>query len=125
MIFGFIFKGFLASKCNIDHYIWQKSFCELVLSEPQFLCAQPVFCKDSPGTCHHQLTFKNMKHNKTYAKNRQENQVLNMNFSFHFGSQKFFQKVVPHDLFSTFSPRHVQDASRHVQDASKMPPRRL
>ena len=74
-IFGFIFKGFLASKCNIDYYIWQKSFCELVLGEPQFLFDQPVFCKDFPGTCLHQLTFKNMKNHKKYIKKHQEKQV--------------------------------------------------
>ena len=50
--------------------------------------------------------------------------IFNANFNdfcLHFGSQKSFQKVVPLDLFSTFSPRHVQDAPRRLQDTSKMP----
>ena len=61
--------------------------------------------------------------------------IFNANFNdfcFHFGSQNPSKKQVPLNLFSTFSPRHVQDAPRRLQDTSKMPlrpskkpPRRL
>ena len=50
------------------------------------------------------------------------NFFLNRNsndFCFHFGFQNPSQKVMPLDLFSIFSPRHVQDAPRRVQDALK------
>ena len=53
-------------------------------------------------------------------------------FCLHFGSQNPSKKSSPLSLFSTFSPRHVQDAPRRLQDTSKMPlrpskkpPRRL
>ena len=61
--------------------------------------------------------------------------IFNANFNdfcLHFGFQKPSKKPIPLDIFSTFSPRHVQDAPRRLQDTSKMPlrpskkpPRRL
>ena len=61
--------------------------------------------------------------------------IFNANFNdfcLHFGSQNPSKKSSPLSLFSTFSPRHVQDAPRRFQDTSKMPlrpskkpPRRL
>ena len=61
--------------------------------------------------------------------------IFNANFNdfcLHFGSQNPSKKQSPLDLFSTFSPRRVQDAPRRLQDTSKMPlrpskkpPRRL
>ena len=37
-----------------------------VPGESQLLCALPVFCKDSPGTCHQQLAFKYVKNCEKY-----------------------------------------------------------
>ena len=61
--------------------------------------------------------------------------IFNANFNdfcLHFGSQNLSKKLSPLNVFSTFSPRHVQDAPRRLQDTSKMPlrpskkpPRRL
>ena len=52
--------------------------------------------------------------------------IFNANFNdfcFHFGSQNPSKKLTPLNLFSTFFPKHVQDAPktppRHLQDASK------
>ena len=50
--------------------------------------------------------------------------IFNANFNdfcLHFGSQNPSKKQVPLDIFSTFSPRHVQDAPRRLQDTSKTP----
>ena len=54
--------------------------------------------------------------------------IFNANFNdfcLHFRSQNPSKKVIALNLFSTFSPRHVQDAPKTPQDASKTPPRRL
>ena len=54
------------------------------------------------------------------------NCIFNSNFNdccLHFGSQNLSKKSTPLNLFSTFSPRHVQDAPRRLQDTSKTPPR--
>ena len=54
--------------------------------------------------------------------------IFNANFNdfcLHFGSQNPSKKRVPLDIFSTFSPRRVQDAPKTPQDASKTPPRSL
>ena len=66
---------------------------------------------------------------------RKASYILNVNFNdfcLHFGSQNPSKKQSPLDIFSTFSPRHVQDAPKTPQDASKTPlrlskkpPRRL
>ena len=50
--------------------------------------------------------------------------IFNANFNdfcLHFGSQNPSQKWGALHIFSTFSPRHVQDAPRRFQDTSKMP----
>ena len=50
--------------------------------------------------------------------------IFNANFNdfcLHVGSQNPSKKLSPLNLFSTFSPRHVQDAPRRLQDTSKLP----
>ena len=79
---------------------------------------------------------KTWKITKNMFKNASKSKLhFNANFNdfcLHFGSQNPSKKVIPLNLFSTFSPRHVQDAPRRLQDTSKMPlrpskkpPRRL
>ena len=48
--------------------------------------------------------------------------IFNANFNdfcLHFGSRNPSKKRVPLNIFSTFSPRRVQDAPRRLQDGSK------
>ena len=50
--------------------------------------------------------------------------IFNANFNdfcFHFGSQNPSKKLTPLNIFSTFSPRRLQDAPRRLQDAPKTP----
>ena len=44
-----------------------------------------------------------------------------IDFCLHFGSQNPSKKLSPLNIFSTFSPRHVQDAPRRLQDTSGQP----